>query len=188
MVNEAEEQPPLSLHELLEQEFSILHGSNPVRNANPEADPLAGICSQIAAQRHTALCISGGGIRSASFGLGVLQALAKHGLLAKLDYLSTVSGGGYIGSWVTAWIHRHPNGRDGVISELSNFRRTKIDPEAEPIRRLREYSHYLTPQWGLLSADTWTWVAIFLRNLILNWLVLIPLLASVLAISRLFVA
>ena len=100
----------------------------------------------------------------------------------------TVSGGGYIGSWLTAWIHRHPQGRDGgVINELRTFRAAKVDPENEPIRRLREYSHYLTPQWGLLAADTWTWVAIFLRNLLLNWLVLIPLLAAVLAIPRLCV-
>lgn len=52
-----------------------------------------------------ALCISGGGIRSATFGLGVLQGLAKAGVLGAFDYLSTVSGGGYIGSWLTAWIH-----------------------------------------------------------------------------------
>src|ERR1051325_4125274 len=186
MVADSEDQSALSLHQVLEQEFAILHGSNSPSNPDTDADtdPLAGIYSQIAAQRHSGLCISGGGIRSASFGLGVLQGLAKHGFLGKVDYLSTVSGGGYIGSWLSAWIHRHPNGRDGVIAELSDFRGAKIDPESEPIRRLREYSHYLTPQWGLLSADTWTWVAIFLRNLILNWLVLIPLLASVLAVPR----
>ena len=40
------------------------------------------------------LALSGGGIRSATFALGVLQALAKRGLLSKIDYLSTVSGGG----------------------------------------------------------------------------------------------
>ena len=44
------------------------------------------------------LALSGGGIRSASFGLGVMQALAHNGWLNKFDYLSTVSGGGYIGS------------------------------------------------------------------------------------------
>jgi len=70
----------------------------------------------------TALCLSGGGIRSASFALGVLQALAVHprrsdddrhvdsphnSLLAQFHYLSTVSGGGYIGSWFSAWVSRH---------------------------------------------------------------------------------
>ena len=41
-----------------------------------------------------ALCLSGGGIRSAAFCLGVLQVLAKDRLLAHFHYLSTVSGGG----------------------------------------------------------------------------------------------
>ena len=50
----------------------------------------------------SALCISGGGIRSATFGLGAIQGLAEYGLLTQFDYLSTVSGGGYIGGWLTA--------------------------------------------------------------------------------------
>src|SRR5882757_3969199 len=68
----------------------------------------------------TALCLSGGGIRSASFALGVVEALAVHPrpapnqqvqkdsecLLCQFNYLSTVSGGGYIGSWLSAWIAR----------------------------------------------------------------------------------
>ena len=48
------------------------------------------------------LAFSGGGIRSASFGLGVLEALRDFGLLKQIDYLSTVSGGGYIGGWLSA--------------------------------------------------------------------------------------
>ncbi|WP_257167843.1 patatin-like phospholipase family protein [Bradyrhizobium sp. SRS-191] len=47
--------------------------------------------------------LSGGGIRSATFSLGALQALVAHGLLAKFDYISTVSGGGYIGSSLQWW-------------------------------------------------------------------------------------
>ena len=54
----------------------------------------------------TALCLSGGGIRSATFALGVLQGLAEHDLLDDFHYLSTVSGGGYIGSWLSALICR----------------------------------------------------------------------------------
>ena len=49
------------------------------------------------------LALSGGGIRSATFSLGVMQALAHRGLLKRFDYLSTVSGGGYIGSAIT-WL------------------------------------------------------------------------------------
>ena len=44
------------------------------------------------------LALSGGGIRSATLCLGVLQALGQSGLWRRIDYLSTVSGGGYIGS------------------------------------------------------------------------------------------
>ena len=54
-----------------------------------------------------ALAISGGGIRSATFGLGVMQALARHDLMTRIDYLSTVSGGGYIGSSLT-WLLNEP--------------------------------------------------------------------------------
>src|SRR5689334_3872420 len=48
----------------------------------------------------SALCFSGGGIRSASFCLGVAQALANARVLHRFDYLSTVSGGGYVGGWL----------------------------------------------------------------------------------------
>ncbi|HMY98412.1 MAG TPA: patatin-like phospholipase family protein [Burkholderiaceae bacterium] len=51
------------------------------------------------------LALSGGGIRSASFCLGVLQALAHDGKLKNIDYLSTVSGGGYIGASLTYLLH-----------------------------------------------------------------------------------
>ena len=55
-------------------------------------------CDRKADSPLTGLALSGGGIRSATFSLGILQALASHNLLKKFDYLSTVSGGGYIGS------------------------------------------------------------------------------------------
>ncbi len=52
------------------------------------------------------LALSGGGIRSASFNLGVLQALVESGLFRYLDFLSTVSGGGYIGSFISSLAYR----------------------------------------------------------------------------------
>jgi predicted acylesterase/phospholipase RssA len=48
------------------------------------------------------LAFSGGGVRSASFNLGLLQALYRFGLLKHIDYLATVSGGGYIGSYLAS--------------------------------------------------------------------------------------
>src|SRR5882724_12395215 len=66
----------------------------PTVSANPDA-PLAVLDT-------VGLALSGGGIRAAAFSLGVLQALNRHGILHNIDYLSTVSGGGYIGSSLTA--------------------------------------------------------------------------------------
>ena len=207
------EESVVPLHQMLEEEFALLQGELPQgykerkaaitqeyteavkdrkeRDRKIDADLVAELYKSLHKlpkdRRHAALCISGGGIRSATFGLGVLQGLAGKNLLGRFDYLSTVSGGGYVGSWLSAWIHRHPEGRQGVIKNLRSLRESKIDPEYEPIRWLREYSNYLTPQMGFLSADTWTWVAIYLRNLILNWLILIPLMAAVLIIPRICV-
>jgi len=136
----------------------------------------------------TALSISGGGIRSATFALGVMQGLAKRGLLEQFDFVSTVSGGGYIGSWLSSWMRRDPWGIRGISAMLTAAPADRLQPEPLPLRHLRAYSNYLTPKLGILSADTWALVATYLRNLLLNWIVLIPLLAGVLAIPRLVVA
>jgi Patatin-like phospholipase len=148
------------------------------------------------------LAFSGGGIRSATFNLGVLQGLAKLGLLPMFDYISTVSGGGYIGSWLCAWILRtgqdKTNGKCKetapgnllapiqVVQEgLKPDRSTKTQhQEPRPIRFLREYSNYITPRLGVLGADTWTAVAIYVRNLFLNQLILVLFLASILLIPH----
>jgi Patatin-like phospholipase len=138
----------------------------------------------------SALCFSGGGIRSASLGLGVLWQLARQswnpsspanqpgGLLHQIDYVSTVSGGGYVGSWLTGWIKRHPQGLDGVVKELAAPAPTSADPEPAPVRHLRDYTSYLAPRSGLLSADMWTLAAILLRNLLLNWAILVAVFAA----------
>lgn len=51
------------------------------------------------------LALSGGGIRSASFSIGVMQAMERFNVLRFFHYLSTVSGGGFVGSALT-W-HSH---------------------------------------------------------------------------------
>src|SRR5689334_18459691 len=68
-----------------------------------DRERMTAIVQQMGAVNRSALCISGGGIRSATFALGAIQAMARHGVLSKFHYLSTVSGGGYIGSWLSAW-------------------------------------------------------------------------------------
>lgn len=52
------------------------------------------------------LAISGGGIRSGSTAVGLLQSMYSHGLLRYVDYLSTVSGGAYAGAFLAAEIER----------------------------------------------------------------------------------
>lgn len=183
--------PPLTTAQILVAEAKSIHGATLPEAADALYRELNGLKS-------AALCLSGGGIRSASFALGVIQALASHprsasgkpvasadkSLLAQFHYLSTVSGGGYTGSWLSAWCTRVPFaavwaclvGRSG-------------DPDAEPaaISWLRSYSNYLTPKLGLTSADTWTLISIYVRNLVLNWAVILPAISVLVLLFQLIV-
>lgn len=117
------------------------------------------------------LCFSGGGIRSATFNLGILQGLAELNLLRCFDYLSTVSGGGYIHQWFAAWSkHRGFEQVEKRLIPLPEPGNPGDHPE--PIRWLRRYSNYLTPENGLLSGDTWVAIATWLRNVLLNQIIL----------------
>jgi hypothetical protein len=135
------------------------------------------------ARAMSGLAFSGGGIRSASFNLGVIQALSEQKLLREFDYLSCVSGGGYIGGWLSAFIHRKCNGR---VEDAEALLKTGGD-EHPSIRYLRSYSNYLTPRARVFSADTLTAVATYLRNLYLNLTLLLLALTSVLLAPRLLV-
>ena len=119
------------------------------------------------------LAFSGGGIRSATINLGILQGVAKYGLLRRIDYLSTVSGGGFIGGWLLRWIYE---------SGMGNVEQKLGKPACEPaaVTFLRDYSNYLTPRRGLLGADTWAAIATYVRNVILNQSILIGFLGVVL--------
>jgi hypothetical protein len=171
--------PPLDTDAVLREEAKAIHGADLGNKTDAE------LYQSLNKLNAAALCLSGGGIRSASFALGVIQALAAHprgangacvqraedSLLAKFNYLSTVSGGGYIGSWLSAWVSRA-----GFANVWSNLVGRPKGPDIEPpaIAWLRSYSNYLAPKLGLLSADFWAAVAIVLRNLLLNWLVVLP--------------
>jgi patatin-like phospholipase len=176
----------ISLPAILEEEFTALHGS-PARPAGGEGT-LPGLFSAIHSleKPRTALCLSGGGIRSATFALGVLQGLARCRLLTAFDYLSTVSGGGYVGSWLSAWIAQEKGNLDKIQESLSGEKATSAEPEPAPVAHLRYYSNYLTPRLGLLSADTWTIVATVVRNLLLNWLLIVPVLVAAILLPRLW--
>ena len=91
----------------------------------------------------TALAISGGGIRSATFALGVLAALARRNLLYQFDYLSTVSGGGYLGAFLTTFLSAdQPAGaKIGLGRDDLPFKRD--EGEAAALRHVRHHSKYL---------------------------------------------
>jgi hypothetical protein len=147
------------------------------------------------AGRLRGLCLSGGGIRSATFNLGVLQGLAKKNLLRRFDYLSSVSGGGYIHQWFAAWVKREEKslprtagtpGLDAVCRQMIPLPDKGCAPQPpEAIRWLRRFSNYLTPEVGFFSADTWVTVATWMRNTSLNQLVLISFLTMLLLLPHL---
>jgi hypothetical protein len=180
---------PSCLSQVLAEEYQTLRSGSSYAPSDPTASEpalLAELFHKVHRQPRpfSALCISGGGIRSATFALGALQSMADHGFLTEFDYLSTVSGGGYVGSWLTAWIQR-AGGLEQVAPKLKRNAPKPLPSEPDPIQHLRDYNNYLTPKLGLFSADTWTIVATVIRNMILNWLVLVPLLLFGLAIPRL---
>ena len=181
----------LQFHEVLRAELQELCGSDLEKEA---LAPRGSTESQSQYERRilhaaersgtTALCLSGGGIRSATFALGVMQGLARFGLLNRFHYLSSVSGGGYIASWLTAWRHcaDDQSVREGLNVAVETGR------EAQQITGIRADSNYLTPQLGLFSADTWTVVALYVRNLLLNWMLFVPFFMGCLMLPRLCAA
>jgi hypothetical protein len=185
-MNDGEASGPFKLQDVLFDELECL-GRDPGPRPAPALKDVYQKIGQLEPDKVlSALCLSGGGIRSATFNLGVIQALARLQLLGRFDYLSSVSGGGYIAAWLRKWLHVEP--LDKVVRALAwPAEATSFDPlapEPKPVDHLRQFSNYLTPRLGLFSADTWAAVALIVRNLILNWLVLLPVLAAIVAIPQ----
>lgn len=127
----------------------------------------AGVASDAPA---VGLALSGGGIRSATFSLGVLQGLARLGLLKRFDYLSTVSGGGYVGSFFGSLFCRPAGTQDAHPALVEAGIAAPQSPSAEgpraiheSVRWLRENGRYLTPGG---SGDGFWAAAMVLRNLV----------------------
>jgi hypothetical protein len=110
------------------------------------------------------LALSGGGIRSAAFCLGAMQALDAHGLIEKIDYLSTVSGGGYIGTSVTAAMSHGTDGKFPFSGDLPTG-------EVAGVQHIRDHSNYLFPPGTLNVFDN---VVVYLRGLFANVMLLLP--------------
>jgi hypothetical protein len=140
--------------------------------------------------------LSGGGIRSATFCLGVFQSLARLGLLRDIDFMSTVSGGGFFGGFLgrlftRPWLKRPRRlapGADGahpvvpavpkpaeiapIVGESTGpdcVERILSDAQSPPVDWLRENGRYLSPNG---SGDSLLAAAIYLRNLVAVHLVL----------------
>jgi patatin-like phospholipase len=131
------------------------------------------------------LALSGGGIRSSAVCLGVLQALNHHDLIKRIDYLSTVSGGGYIGASLSATM---------TIAKRFVFGATPVSATGQPLSseisdtpevgHIRNYSNYLIPA-GM--RDVLTGIAIVVRGLVANVGLTLPfvvLLAAITAASN----
>jgi len=110
-------------------------------------------------RRPWGLALSGGGIRSATFCLGLLKALAQRRQLLSFDLLSTVSGGGYVGSALGRLCTRAASADDVRAAEGAFA-------EVDKVRLgwwLRANGRYLIPG-GM--RDTLFAVALYLRNLL----------------------
>lgn len=97
------------------------------------------------------LALSGGGIRSATFCLGVLRGLAKQHILKRFDYLSTVSGGGYVGS---AWGRLYKGANNPATA--ATVEKAIADDDSLVIWWLRQNGRFLTPAGARDLFKTWT--------------------------------
>lgn len=209
---------PLRTSEVLRQEFDAIHGKpqggwQDFGDENARLKDLHDKVHSLPSPR-TALCLSGGGIRSATYCLGALQALASYpparppdaegatsmpsdkksdpatpddgsSQIERIHYLSTISGGGYIGGFLTALLQREQFSYAAVAGKLRHSASPHLAEGVEKcINWLRRYSNYLAPRRGW-STDTWSMVALFLRNMLLNWVVIIPAILLVLLLPLL---
>ncbi|MDR3100062.1 MAG: GMC family oxidoreductase N-terminal domain-containing protein [Paraburkholderia sp.] len=128
--------------------------------ARPEwEEPAHADCARLP-EDTVGLALSGGGVRSATFCLGVLQALAKKRRLRDIDFMSSVSGGGYIASFLGKLFTEMPGQKrqkpaDRVEKTLTNL-------GSPTIQWLRYNAQYLA---GGGRHDTLFDFAVVLRNL-----------------------
>lgn len=151
--------------DLVRKEESQLCGSGENVETSPENDHTREPRVVFRSIPRAGIALSGGGIRSATFSLGVLQALEAKGVLRHFDYLSTVSGGGYAGAY---WTRR--KNPEAASPGLLFDSRDGSGAESPPIRHMREYSHFLAPRMGLLNMDVWWPFAVVLSGLSLTLL------------------
>jgi hypothetical protein len=123
------------------------------------------------------LALSGGGIRSTTYCLGVLQALAGANVLRRVDFLSTVSGGGYAGGF----LGRLYTNLAGVANPAARVEATLTDANSPEIWWLRRYANYLG---GGGRSDVEMALAIFARNILSVYICIAALFLAVLGALR----
>lgn len=129
------------------------------------------------------LAISGGGIRSASFGLGVMQGLVANDQLKKMDYMSTVSGGGFLGSALTWALHQNKKAgtepKNFPLGKRGEAGRIKVK-ENKLLDYIRQHGDYLTPTSSLGAIS---FGAVIIRSMILSLFVYASFLTIMMVLS-----
>ena len=111
------------------------------------------------------LALSGGGVRSSTFCLGALQALDEAKVLDRVDYLSTVSGGGYIGCSLSSALQ--------TTQGKFPFKPDAVEDETPSMQHIRNHSNYLFPNGAI---DLLRNASIYVRGLVANFLLVTPIL------------
>jgi predicted acylesterase/phospholipase RssA len=155
-MNRENSDKPKQLEEIISEEQKVTNGKRQHYHPEDQGGPSFGIA------------LSGGGIRSATLNLGVLEVLNACRILRRADYLSSVSGGGYIAGYVHSHLHK-----DGPKAYDQMFDNSEIE-------RLKQYGYYLTP------GETWLdrfWNRVRMSgaltvSFLLNWIWVLALAAT----------
>jgi hypothetical protein len=126
------------------------------------------------------LALSGGGVRSAAFCLGALQALEATGVLKRVDYMSTVSGGGYIGCSLTAALECSQI--PGWPADKFPFTSQLKEDETPSLQHIRDHSNYLFPRGAI---DLLHNASIYARGLATNAVLIAPFILGASALTLL---
>ncbi|WP_299749594.1 hypothetical protein [uncultured Tateyamaria sp.] len=181
------ETPPVISSEMLDRLFDDLpYGipaghlvDDPVHQQINESE-----ASEIAARRRAGdekisnavgLALSGGGIRSASFCLGACQSLADHGMLRDVDVMSTVSGGGYTGAFISRQMTATSENPDASLKQRNG-------PDTDAVRNLRTKVKYLSPSG---FAEKWSMICSLVAGMVVNWVGLASILSFIVLIASL---
>jgi hypothetical protein len=167
------DQKSFPFKKLVEREHELLYRENDAtRTAAPSASNEPWV--RFTSRDFFGLALSGGGVRSATFNLGLLQSLDEKDILDSVDYLSTVSGGGYVGGFWSAWLLRRSLAKKKGEATFPNPQSNPPDTagglsdprEPVPIRHLREYSRFIIPRLGFKEFETWNAVITILGGVI----------------------